>query len=434
VDALLPELARLPYLKAINFHGVRLSAAAFQRFCMAVAPRLLVLLFESARVGNAVESLTHVGLLHQLRVLVVDCPPPMKALLQLHRLEYLHVGRCGAHLTASTATALRHLSSSHALRSLSLGRDAVSMATHLVSTMPPADLDDADAAAPVDWTQPIHLTDLSFASCVPHDTLQRWTALPTLTRLQTGVGSYYDPVPPPLTIFVRLQQLRLGLYSGKWMLELARCSHLRVLQLRFYIETAVSAASLCDIVAANAATLEELRFSCVSGHEYALWPALEDGAAGAAKWSALVQCVRLRVLELPLAGTLTPHLLHALSKAPVFQSLELALTLEWQHKCSLQFPLLPSLFASASWCSVSLFLPEAATGRVPTKSSILASLPTAVGVTEMMPLSRLDVESLSVDALNRLRVFARCTGNPTERCYMLRKPSGGGPLSWQIEY
>jgi hypothetical protein len=94
VDLLLHELGRLPCLTAVNFHLVNVSAEAFEQFCTAVAPRLQVLLFECLSVPKAfaVNPLTHVGLLYQLRVLVVDEPPPLPALLQLHQLVYLHIG------------------------------------------------------------------------------------------------------------------------------------------------------------------------------------------------------------------------------------------------------------------------------------------------------------------------------------------------------
>jgi hypothetical protein len=90
IDALLPELARLPCLTAVNFHGVCVSSAAFEQFCIAVSSRLLVLLFESVRVVHEGDPLTHIGLLRELRVLVVDRFPPASSLLKLHQLEYLH--------------------------------------------------------------------------------------------------------------------------------------------------------------------------------------------------------------------------------------------------------------------------------------------------------------------------------------------------------
>src|SRR4051794_34947325 len=87
--------------------------------------------------------------------------------------------------------------------------------------------------------------------------MQRCAAIPTLTRLQGNVpwGNM-----PPLNVFVRLQQLRLQLDNERLLPRVAECNHLRVLQLSFHTRSGASAESLCAIVAANAATLEELRF------------------------------------------------------------------------------------------------------------------------------------------------------------------------------
>jgi hypothetical protein len=123
VDLLLPELARMPCLTAVNFHRVSMSSAAFGQFCTVVAPRLLVLLFEHWSVDDAIDPLTHIGLLRELRVLVVDRCPPASSLLQLHLLVRLHVNEPisrAAHAWEKLV-AVRRLSSSHALRSLSFG-------------------------------------------------------------------------------------------------------------------------------------------------------------------------------------------------------------------------------------------------------------------------------------------------------------------------
>jgi hypothetical protein len=126
VDVLLPALPCLRCLTSVSFHLVRVSAAAFERFCVDVAPRLQVLLFKSTRAADAVDPLTHVRLLRLLRVLVVDELPPLQSLLPLHRLQYLHVDQQynSDKRARAFAAVVRRLSSSHALRSLSFGEYA----------------------------------------------------------------------------------------------------------------------------------------------------------------------------------------------------------------------------------------------------------------------------------------------------------------------
>jgi hypothetical protein len=218
-DLVVPELASLSCLTAVNLQLA---------FCIVVAPTLQVLLFESTRVENEIDPLTHVGLLHELRVLVVDQCPPLQSLLQLHRLVYLYLNRSAAadeQQRAEVAATLRHLSSSYALRSLSLVYPATWMLDGLLATAPPAILS-AQHAALIDWSQPIHLTDLSFAACISRDLLQRCTTIPTLTRLQASMGkSRWDLTPiPRLTVFARLQQLRLQFRDATLLTDLARCT------------------------------------------------------------------------------------------------------------------------------------------------------------------------------------------------------------------
>jgi hypothetical protein len=334
----------------------------------------------------------------------------------------------GAH-ELSCATALRHLSSSHSLRSLS-PRDIAGMLDSLLAAEPPSQLSAAHAAL-VNWNHPIHLTDLSCAGRVDADVLRRCSAIPTLTRLQAGWGvetrwSYKRNLPPPpaLPLFARLQQLRLHLYDDTLLFHLTQCAQLRVLQILFCMSDAVRLECLCAIVSANATTLEELRFSC--DIESSLEPAMVDGATDGEKWSVLSQCERLRVLELPLVGTLTPHLLHALAKAPVFQSLELRVPmLLWRY--SPQLALLPSVLSSASsWCSVRIFLSAGSRAAAPLSS--------ADDLTMMLSPASLTFRPPSNAALRRLRVFVRCTSQSTERCFVLRKSNSGGPLKCQSEY
>jgi hypothetical protein len=450
VNFLVRQLVRLPCLTAINFHLVNVSAAAFQQFCTAVAPRLQVLLFSCARMEGKVDPLTHVSLLHQLRVLVVDKLPPMQALLQLHQLEYLHIEEPPAYDAVCFALVVRHLSSSHALRSLSLGETFYALPHGLLSTEQPSQLSAAYTAL-VDWTRPIHLTDLSCAAFTNDEVLQSCSAIPTLTRVQacTHIPPWVFSVDPQplLTGLARPQQLRLDIYnSDKVLRHLAQCNKLRVLQLRFRTSSTtgtITADSLCAIVAANAATLEELCFSrdmdtpsdetsfasFPSKHGCPLALALEDGAAGAEKWSVLVQCARLRLLEVPLDTTLTPHLLNALANASAFQSLDLVLP-SWMCRSShrTQLSLVSAALSAVSWCSVRL-LNAIGTMGLRSADELAKMLPPP-------PLEQLaqPAEQLAA-ALRRLRVFVQRAATPTERCFVLRNTNDGDArLQWQLEY
>ena len=436
VDALLSDLLLLPCLTAVNFHSVCVSAAAFEQFCSAVAPRLQVLLFGDARVKTDADPLTHVGLLHELRVLVVDELPPLPSLSRLHQLEYLHVDVPPVLDVLSFAVTVRYLSAWHAVRSLSFSDDSDGESDPtrtmevLLATAPPPQLD-AAAAALVDWRQPISLTDFSCASYLDGAELQRCAAIPTLTRLQADVDLDpfdFDHGPPPsLFVFTQLQQLRLELDDNKLLPHMAQCNQLRVLELFFRGKDPITAKSLCAVVSANTAALEELRFS-VRWQGCSLSSAFSEGDAGATNWCVLVKCEQLRVLELPLSDMLTPHLLNALAQAPAFQSLELALPASpW--RCTPQKMLLRSALASSSWCSVRLFLPEK------TIAAALRSL--AAGLSKLLPPSSATAtlnEPSSAAALHRLRVFVRRMPDSTERCLVLRQTNDSGSFEWQYEY
>jgi hypothetical protein len=423
-------------LTAVNFQSVKVSSAVFEQFCTAVASRLQVLLFESARAEKEIDPLSHVGLLRELRVLVVDGAPPLPALLQLHRLVYLHVNErpSSYEQDLTCAVALRHLSSSHSLRSLSFGASVnsnwIPESLFLEAAPSETELDGAHSAL-VDWSQPINLTDLSFADYVRHEVLQQCATIPTLTRLQVcpALAQYGQVDPRRFDVFMRLQELRLLGCDGRMLSHVAKCNRLRVLHIFFVGYSGVTAKALCAVVAANAATLEELRFSCQQGYNSSLGSAFKGGAAsGVTQWSVLAQCVRLRVLELPLSGVLTPHLCRALAEAPVFQSLELALPAA-PSECRPQVALLPSALASSSWCSVRLFLPSR------TSAAALRSL--AAGLSKLLPPSSATVEfgqPPSATALHRLRVFVRRMPDSTERCFVLRQTNGGGSFEWQYEY
>jgi hypothetical protein len=248
-------------------------------------------------------------------------------------------------------------------------------------------------------------------------------------QIYTDPHSIWDPAPlPPLSIFARLQQLRLQLVTNKLLPHLAECNQLRVLQLRFCMKATVRSQSLCAIIAPNAATLEEL---CFSRNFDDRWQSKLASALTkcAGQWRVLAKCVRLRMFELPLDAALTHHLLDALAQAPVFQSLDLSLpAAPW--RCNAQSTLLLSALSSLSWCSVRLFLPE--------KSSP-ATLRSITGLTKMLPppgpAQLVQPPTSLTAALRRLRVFVKRAGYSDERCFILRKANeGDGRLEWQLEY
>jgi hypothetical protein len=273
------------------------------------------------------------------------------------------------------------------------------------------------------------------ASFIGNSVLQRCAAIPSLTHLRAWVGAVASRDPHsmlPVRIFSHLQQLHVQIHNANMLHHLAKCNQLRVLQLCVDTLEAIQAGTLCAIVTANAATLEKLCFSCINIERYSGLRAspLAAGAAGEEQWSALASCVRLRVLGLPLTFSvrLTPHLLHALSQAPVFQSLELALPAP-PSECAVQWTLLPSALTSASWCTVRLVFPAT---RCP------AALRTVVGLTKMLPLSSVTASRElglppSAAALRRLRVIVQRASFRDERCFRLHL-SSDGPLEWQGNY
>jgi hypothetical protein len=176
--------------------------------------------------------------------------------------------------------------------------------------------------------------------------------------LQFPQGEWNLDTPLSLLVFTRLQQLRLQLDDNALLPHLAHCRQLRVLQLFFVTRDIIRTEPLCAIVAANAATLEELRFSCDNFRGYSLASALREGAKCASHWSVFALCVRLRVLELSVDSTLASHVPVALATLPGFQSLELTLLApppRYSQETALLW--LPVVLSSVSWCSVRLRLP-----------------------------------------------------------------------------
>jgi hypothetical protein len=117
---------------------------------------------------------------------------------------------------------------------------------------------------------------------------------------------------------------------------------------------------------------------------------------------------------------LTHHLLSALSRAPAFQSFELAL-LAQPLECTAQVSLLTAALASSSWRSVRLLL----AGDSP--------LHVIGGLTQLLPPTSLSFQKSSSVAWRQLRVIIRSQFS-SEQCFLLRQTNDDGPLEWQSEY
>jgi hypothetical protein len=356
VSTLLPQLSQLPFLTAVNFHNVDVSAATFQQFAAATAPRLQVLMFEGGQsLGGPpeVDHLQHVGLLRGLRVLVLDRMPDAAGLLQLQQLEHLHfVPRWNARLIPLAIT-IRYLSSSHALRSLSLGHYGGGHLLHMVcGTAPPQHLTahfgttvlPNPTAALVDWKHPCDLTAVSLDGALEWRSafILAAKALPAVVTMKVDVCKRQrgpvqqpdapEPVLPPLDLFSRVHQLCLTLDESDLLPHVAQCTELRRLQLNARRGIRATAEMICKIVQANANSLEELRL-CHAGwrssEDKQEWPSFaliveadENNPADIAemeRWNVLADCPHLRIVELPIKNEVAPQLLAALTTAPVFK-------------------------------------------------------------------------------------------------------------------
>jgi hypothetical protein len=236
-----------------------------------------------------------------------------------------------------------------------------------------------------------------------------------------------------LDFFSRLQELSLRLDHPFFLDHLAHCNQLRVLRLIADSNTRITTQAVCAVIAANAATLEELRLChwiSRSAEPKYNWPAFAtiveanpndpDDVAAMEHWSVLADCPRLRILEVPIKNEVAPQLLAALTKAPAFQALELSLPPRLYPQSP---PLLQSALASATWCSIRFLYPDPQLRNVEELESFMS----AAGATQeggVLPSSV---------ALRRLCVITRRAVMMNERCFMLRSTAEGS-LEWQQEY
>jgi hypothetical protein len=475
VSTLLPQLSQLPFLTAVDFHNVDVSATSFQQFAAATAPRLQVLMFEGGRsLGGPpeVDHLQHVGLLRGLRVLVLDGMPDATSLLQLHQLEHLHFMPGWNARLIPLATTIRYLNQSHALRSLSLGDNGASHLLHMVcGTAPhqhlqahfgPTALPNPTAAL-VDWTRPCALTALSLDGALLWRSafLLLEKPLPALVTLKVHMCKKVrwapaqqpdapEPMLPQLHLFSRVHQLCLTIDESDLLEHVAQCTQLRRLQLNARRSIRATAEMMCKIVQANANSLEELRL-CHSGwrssEDKREWPSFaliveadENNPADVAdmeRWSVLADCPHLRIVELPIKNEVAPQLLSALAKTPVFQALELSLPPRLYPQ---SHPLLQSALSSRTWCTIRFYCAFAF--QLPNATELEDLLPAAGAASDAAP-SNVAAPAASSSSSNsvpnsvtlrRLRVFAR-RSTATEHCFMLHSsPTAAASFEWQQEY
>jgi hypothetical protein len=377
-----------------------------------------------------------------LRVLVFDNIRDPSALLPLTLLEYLHLNSCRLACAddIQLSSVLRHLSSAHALRSLSLYRTHASLSEfrwlcvllavtpalrpRLLKRCTAADVtasatagfgDPANLIPPladyVDEARPSRLTEVRFGE---HGYFDVWQAealllLPSLTRLHSGPRGWFPRLPEnptlPADALANMQQLSLTLVPHKNVFDFSHlfaCRRLRVLRVNHNHETeGVSLLSLIQLLQNNAATLEELCFSARTLMQEDSPSAAVAAANSAAPDApvpllqlaeAFAQCARLREVELPqYVG-----LLAVLSHAPALQTLRLHCKANFLSTAvALNLPL--CMTASASWCSTHLYLAD----NEPT-----ATLRDAAALERIWPAGSL--AHANPAAIRRLRLFVHC--------------------------
>jgi hypothetical protein len=471
-SALLPQLAQLPFLTAISFHQVSISLSTFFKpFAELMVSRLQVLMVSGSR--EHLQDWKHIGLLRSLRVLSVDQLPDATALLQLQQLEYLHCSEAYDARIVPVATAIRHLSSSYALRSLSVHvySDIRCLLPMVCGSAPPQHwpahfhtVEPNSTAQLVDWTRPCGLTSLALsltdmywrravvltAESLPalvllrvHLTKGRRIGLAQrLPEPEVSHPDEFDFPLPPLDLFSRLHQLCLEINEADLLQHVAHCTHLRRLRLIARNPVHATAKMLCAIVQTNAATLEEFR---LCAKEDSFITAMEanpaDDDAEMKRWTVLADCPRLRIVELPIRTDVAPQLLAALSKAPAFQALELSLPPRLYPQSP---PLLQSALSSRTWCTIRFHCAFAF--QLPNATELEDLLPAAGAASDSSP-SNAQAQAAAPAAsssssnsvpnsvtLRRLRVFAR-RSTATEHCFMLHSsPTAAASFEWQQEY
>jgi hypothetical protein len=482
-------LARLPHLAALELRGIgglqpppSISTEVVAQVYSAMAGQLHSLLLrghnsgggggDGASDGLSLFLLAFVEplplLAPSLRVLELCCHPPASALMVLEQLECLRIvnpsGLAERESLGPLASAMRHLSTRHALRSLTLctlddlllvsllclpedaeKRLAVTSKVRSVylTTLPPL-------ARHIDPSLPSRLTDLSLLDR-PYGGLNRsWllepllAGLPALERLQAVVLErvFAEPVPH-LDVLAKLKQLHLKLpgeseaTTGQeqeqkhddgflTLAHVRQCTQLRSLHLDHRLT--VSLDFLVSVLQRNGSTLEELR---ITGRQASL---RLEGAYPVVHERLRTCCPRLRRVELPLtdgSGVAVASLLSALRHAPALQSVSLHCWSPFQIAHHLD-DLVASMAASVSWCSTHLYLTQTQRQLDESDDKPLAD---AAAMEAVWPAAALLATSLSRATLQRMRILMHRAD--TTDCFVLRRMvdatnEQGSKLQWHL--
>jgi hypothetical protein len=483
-------LARLPHLAALELRGLGLgglqpppsiSTEVVAQFYSAMAGQLHSLLLRGhshSGVGGGgggsggsdglspsllafVEPLPLLA--PSLRVLELCCHPHASALMALESLECLRIvnpsGLAERESLGPLASAIRHLSARHALRSLTLctlddlllvsllclpedaeKRLALTSKVRSVylTTLPPL-------ARHIDPSLPSRLTDLSLLDR-PYGGLNRsWllepllAGLPALERLQAVVleSVYAEPVPD-IDVLAKLKQLHLKLPGESeattvqeqeqnaddgflTLTHVRQCTQLRSLQLDHRLT--VSLDFLVSVLQRNGSTLEELR---ITGRQASL---RLEGAYPVVHERLRTCCPRLRRVELPLtdgSGVAVASLLSALRHAPALQSVSLHCWSPFQIAHHLD-DLVASMAASVSWCSTHLYLTQ--------RDESDDTLANVAAMEAVWPTASLPIASLNRATLQRMRILVHRAD--TTDCFVLRRTNEnhneqGSKLQWHL--
>ena len=476
----LPLLQSFPCLSAVTL--VKCAAPAADRvsaFMSAVAGRL-----QALGLAQCSSSLyQHLGWLTSLRILVLDRLPDAQALVQLVQLKYLYmlvpdaadlVGPGAAQTNAAAvASAIRWLSVTHQLRSLSLRQSNPTLNTVspivllfrtllLLTDHPQLQSSPDESVPPLDLSVPCALTDLSvttdggFAGVVADPALafpSRLDCLPHLTRLQwvqrlpysdaaaldsepTRVFALLPPShrhSPPLPSSTRsflagLQELRLTFafketYTSihetidlpTHIAHLIECTQLRVLHLSTRPEQGakcIPARLARKLLAAWAPTIEEIRLDVGIKLEYCI-------SSAELAVQPLAACQQLRVLELSAQSDMPAAFFSALSSLPQFHTLELS----WHNLRSNVLPatLLSCMVASRSWSH--LHLRALSSVAAPTYSS------PGYGLNQQLMAMHARVAQ-DERARQRIRVHCHIEGHAPIEFRIVIHPRAGKPV-WQ---
>jgi hypothetical protein len=479
-ERIMDGLARLPHLQVLNLSGFLgavspISLISVQHLYSSVAGRLEALVLSLCSPSFfSVESLPLLA--SSLRVLVLDSYLDAKALLPLTRLEYLHVGLGGKRGPQEQAeadalgSALRHLSSVHSLRALSLdssitmrllllltrGLDDAALDPRILAHYDPNRLGGTmDGLLPVlpsdqlDAALPSRLTDLTVSGSLsyPWQLETACAGLPSLARLHLVFPERYcwASGSASSSIFARMHELRLILPPERkakcvvGLNHLAACEQLRVLQVEDELH-AVSLELLTTILSRNARTLEELRFlGCT-----AIAVPLGTKHFAPVKAAAAL-CTRLRIVQLA-AHERIAGVVECIRHAPSLHSLELccpAVASKGGLSALLKVPLLRLMSDAASsphWCSTRIHL--ARRELVPVLGSVHAiQAAWKADTAAVLPNASASAGNShpdshgSVPAASRLRVFVQ--RDAVTHCFALRcgeDSEASSSLQWQLEY